>query len=143
MGTLYDPDIQDAPVYPVLFEVLQDNQPTQIVDPDKEFTFKCSVYVPRKMRQALSQYKYYVYVTLIVNEVPIAQKVGLIPASNQRKKVLQFAVQFERFNKSIESNKVNLQMAITAKHNGESGMGESLRIGRFVNTFIPLEKEHE
>lgn len=138
MGTLYDPDIQDAPVYPVLFEIIQNNKVVQIVNPKKDFVIRCSVYVPSVLKQQIAKYDHFIYATLLANEQPISQQVGTMNANyGLNDSIAQFMVKFECDNLD-NLNQINLQLAITPKHKGEMGIGESIRVGRFVNTYIPL-----
>ena len=143
MGTPYDPDIQDAPVYPIMFEIQQNNKTVQIINPQDPFTIRCSVYVPATIKQKMEGYKHYIYATLLDKNMPVEQKIGKIDIdSNQKSSILQFAIPF-KLNDGIKSKVINLQIAVTPKHEGESGIGESIRIGRFVNTYIPLENWNE
>ena len=143
MGTLYDPDLQDAPVYPVLFEIMQNNKVVQIVNPKKDFVIRCSVYVPSVLKQLIAKYDHFVYATLLADGKPISQQVGTMNANyDLNDSIAQFMVKFECDNLD-NLNQINLQMAITAKHSGEMGIGESLRVGRFINTCLPLENSHE
>lgn len=139
-----DPDILEAPVHPVLFEIQQDEQVVQMINPTKSFTIRFSIYIPYELRQEIGNRNYFVYVTLSDNDdMPIAQKVARVTSPhNQEIKVLQFASQFEPID-SINNDVVNIQMAITTKHQGEMGIGESLRTERFINTYIPLENHYE
>lgn len=139
-----DPDILEAPVYPVLFEIQQDDQAVQMINPTKDFIIRFSIYIPYGLRQEIGNRNYFVYVTLSDNnDMPIAQKVAPVnPPYDQERKVLQFASQFEPIN-SINNDVINIQVAITTKHQGEMGIGESLRTERFINTYIPLENHYE
>lgn len=138
MGTLYDPDIQDAPVYPVLFKIIQNNKVVQIVNPKKDFVIRCSVYVPSVLKKQIAKYDHFIYATLLANEQPISQQVGTMNANyGLNDSIAQFMVKFECDNLD-NLNQINLQLAITPKHKGEMGIGESIRVGRFVNTYIPL-----
>lgn len=138
-----DPDIQEAPVYPVMFEIKQENETVQKISPKKSFIIRCSVYVPDETRQEIQDRKHYIYVTLLDSGQPVSQQIGAISLPvNQEDIIMQFAINFDPV-KGTSNNQINLQMAITSKHEGEMGIGEALRIGRFMNTYIPLEKQHE
>lgn len=138
MGTPYDPDIQDAPVYPVMFEIQQDSETVQMIDSQKPFTVRCSVYVPTAIKEEMKERNHFIYATLLNNDMPIEQKIGKVDLdSNQKSSILQFAIVFE-LDDGIKDKTINLQIAITPKHKGEMGIGESIRVGRFVNTYIPL-----
>lgn len=143
MDDIYNADIQKAPVYPVLFEIEQDKQTILTIDLSKEFIVKCAIYVPEEMNQVLQQSDYFVYATLFVNESPVTQKIATIrPNHNPKNRILQLAIDFNISDK-INSNEINFQMAITHKHQGEMGIGESLISGRFINTYIPLENKND
>lgn len=143
MGTINDPDIQSAPVYPVLFEMKQGDQTVQKINLQNDFVIRCSVYVPSEMLQQLNQQEHFVYVTLIDDGKLIGQKIGVLnPTPNKEINVLQLAIAF-KLDSDIDNDQINLQMAITSKHSDEMGIGESLRIGRFINTYIPVENSHE
>lgn len=143
MGDIYDADIQKAPVYPVMFEIEQEKETVHIIDPQQAFIIRCSVYVPAELRRGMQEYEHFMYATLFDSGQPISQKIGTIkPSDDQKNIILQIAISFEPV-KIIDNNKLNLQMAITSKHKGESGIGESLRTGRFINTYIPLENKNE
>lgn len=138
-----DPDIQDAPIYPVSFEIEQDGHTVLAIDPHKSFIIKCAIYVPEEMKQALQQQEHFLYATIFANKIPIAQQIATIdPDYNPGNKFLQLAIDFS-INDYANSDEINFQMAITGKHQGEMGIGESLRVGRFINTFIPLESSNE
>lgn len=143
MGTPYDPDIQDAPVYPVMFEIQQDSETVQMIDSQKPFTVRCSVYVPTAIKEEMKERNHFIYATLLNNDMPIEQKIGKVDLdSNQKSSILQFAIVFE-LDDGIKDKTINLQIAITPKHEYEMGIGESIRVGRFVNTYIPLENRNE
>lgn len=138
-----DPDIQEAPVYPVMFEIKQENETVQKISPQKSFIIRCSVYVPDETRQEIQDRKHFIYVTLLDSGQPVSQQIGAISLPvNQEDIIMQFAINFDPV-KGTSNNQINLQMAITSKQEGEMGIGEALRIGRFMNTYIPLEKQHE
>lgn len=65
MGTPYDPDIQDAPVYPVMFEIQQDSETVQMIDSQKLFTVRCSVYVPTAIKEEMKERNHFIYATLL------------------------------------------------------------------------------
>lgn len=143
MDDIYDADIQKAPVYPVMFKIEQENETVQRIDPQQAFIIRCSVYVPAKLRREMQEYEHFMYATLFDGSQPISQKIGAVKSSvNQKDIILQITLNLEPV-KAIDDNKLNLQMAITSKHKGESGIGESLRAGRFMNTYIPLENKNE
>lgn len=138
-----DPDILEAPVYPTLFEIQHDGQVVQMIDPTKNFTIRFSIYVPYEIRQEIKRHNHYIYVTLSNNGIPIVQKVAPVSVPHSREdRILQFASQFEAIN-STDNDVVNIQVAITTKHQGEMGISEALRVCRFINTYIPLENRHE
>lgn len=138
-----DPDIQNAPVYPVLFEIQQNNKVVSIVNPKEGFVIRCSVYVPSVLKQQIAKYDHFIYATLLANEQPISQQVGIMNANyGLNDRIAQFMVKFECDNLD-NLNQINLQLAITPKHKGEMGIEESIRVGRFVNTYLPLENSHE
>lgn len=139
-----DPDIQEAPVYPVLFTIEQNGNSVLTINPNEEFIVHCAVYIPAQLRQQIKQQDHFIYATIIDSGSPIIQKIGSItpPVYSNNNEIMQFIIAFELGNRT-DANQINLQIAITAKHKGEMGIGESLRVGRFINTYLPLEKEHE
>lgn len=141
--SISDPDIQEAPVYPVLFEIKQEQHVVQMINPTKNFTIRFSIYVPYILREEIKKHSYYIYVTLSNNEIPIAQKIAPVnPPQDQKVRILQFASQFDPINLT-NNDSINVQVAITAKHHDEMGIGEALRVNRFINTYIPLENHYE
>ena len=73
-----DPDIQEAPVYPVMFEIKQENETVQKISPQKSFIIRCSVYVPDETRQEIQDRKHFIYVTLLDSGQPVSQQIGAI-----------------------------------------------------------------
>ena len=138
-----DPDIQEAPIYPVLFQIEQDGQTVLTINSKEEFVVRCSAYVPTNLMQQIKHRSHFIYAPILANGSPVIQQIGQItPPSNPENSIIQFAVNFNLDDK-VKTDQVNLQLAITAKHKGEMGIGESIRVGRFVNTYIPLGEKYE
>lgn len=139
MGTYYDPDIQDAPVYPVKISLKNDdNQETTFIEKKNgkiNFTVMCTIYIPGKTlaQQSIGK-KIFVYFTALSSNNVVAQKFSELP---EGKSFAQYKVPFS-IDDASNIDELNLQFACTLKHQGESGIGESLRVGRFFYTIIPV-----
>lgn len=139
MGTPYDPDIQDAPLYPIDISIKNnDNQELPYVVENNgkiEFSIVCTVYIPdRFWANQFEGQDNFVYFTALNNYQVVAQRVGRLPDGEH---FAQYKVPFS-INEVSDIDELNLQFAYTSKHPGESGLGESLRIGRFFYTIIPV-----
>ena len=139
MGTYYDPDIQNAPVYPVEISVKnkENKDEPYLTEKNKkiDFIITCTIYIPNNFWvRPYATTEDFIYFTVLGNNQVIAQRIGKLP---EGEKFAKYTVPFSITNNSGLSE-LNLQFAYTPKHQGESGIGESLRIGRFFYTIIPI-----
>lgn len=135
-----DPDIQEAPVYPVRLEIIQDGKPTNFLSGNDHFTLYCDVFAPSSFIDDHQNTVQYIYASLLSGIHTVdEQKVAEVKIDPQNKPLVwHFEIPFKWEFRGFES--INLQLAITSKHEGEMGLSEALRLGRFVNTFIPIAR---
>ncbi|WP_242363409.1 hypothetical protein [Limosilactobacillus antri] len=139
MGTFYDPDIFSAPVYPVQFEIINEENRTvpfiKIRNNKITFSISCTIYIPNNFWiRPYATVDDFIYFTILEGNQVIAQQIGNLP---ENENFARYTVKFDISNIK-EIKELNLQLAYTSKHAGESGITESLRVGRFFNTIIPV-----
>ena len=149
MNNIYDPDIQHAPMYCVGFQLQDEHQKETLKILNRkgniDFSIMCAVYVPNSFKEhTYNQHGRLFFTCLNSNGIVVDQKIGELPLETEKSSepsLIRYAV---RFNFSdFAGSELNLQIAWTNKHDGEMGIGESLRIGRFVNTMIPVIAHHD
>lgn len=141
MGDIYNPDIQSAPVFPVGFQIL-DNKEKQIylITPNNgkaTFYVTCAIYVPESFYESNHDKDVFIYFSALVNQQVADQAIAKFPFET-KSNLYRFQVEFDL--PFANADDVNIQIACTTKHEGEMGISESLRVGRFVNTKIPIKK---
>lgn len=141
MGDIYNPDIQNAPVFPVSFQVLDDQEKhIYAVTPENGkavFYVYCAIYVPESFYESNHNKDVFVYFSALVDNQVADQVVAKFPFDT-KSDLYRFQVEFDL--PFSDADNVNIQIACTTKHDGEMGISESLRVGRFLNTRIPIEK---
>ena len=134
-------DIQKAPVYPVELMIKQGEKETPeltIKDGNISFNLDCAIYVPKEFSITNLNSDNFIYFTILVDNDAISQRIGKLPL-DPKYSLFKYDIPFN-FSVSENTKSINLQAAYTNKHSGESGISESLRSGRFLNTFIPIEQ---
>lgn len=129
-----NPDIQNAPVYPIDFHVTGSKE---------DFSVSCTVYVPDKFvgnHPGISGYS--VYLTILT-----MRELGTSVLAQQSSELAFYKSQLLKYNFNIKEDvtqfdTLNIQLAVAPSFeegNAYAGASESLRVGRFVNTIIPVD----
>ena len=151
MDKYSDPDILDAPLNLTSFELL--NESNKVIpeirptDGFLKFTVRFAVHVPEQFINNSYPLKYRVFMTISAKtdegERGIWQSIGELPLrpQNPRNPLIyryDFSVNADISNIIKQIDSVNIQLSVSSKHNGEMGISESLRLGRFLYTNIPV-----
>lgn len=144
-NNIYDPDIQDAPIHCVGFQIKNANQKeifeVENVNGTLNFNITCVIYVPNHFREQQFAQSGRIFFSCLSNGMVVDQQIGEMPIQNSNTQdVLLYKYDVSFHIEQFDQDVLNFQAAWTNKHNGEMGLSESLRVGRFVNTFIPVVK---
>ncbi|MGF0066611.1 hypothetical protein [Limosilactobacillus reuteri] len=134
MNDIYNADIQEAPVYPVSFQ-LYDKDGKPIYRLQSECNLSTVIYIPKSIVNSFSGQDNFIYLTIMDEKNALYQSYSALPQQLNSMYLLKFNLHIPQ----CDSPALNLQLAFSNKHSGESGIGESLRIGRFFNSMIPIE----
>ncbi|MCC4323694.1 hypothetical protein LMB42_05425 [Limosilactobacillus reuteri] len=134
MNDIYNADIQEAPVYPVSFQ-LYDKDGKPIYRLQSECNLSTVIYIPKSIANSFSGQDNFIYLTIMDEKNALYQSYSALPQQLNSMYLLKFNLHIPQ----CDSPALNLQLAFSNKHSGESGIGESLRIGRFFNSMIPIE----
>lgn len=134
MNDIYNADIQEAPVYPVSFQ-LYDKDGNPIYRLQSECNLSTVIYIPEPIANSFSGQDNFIYLTIMDEKNALYQSYSALPQKLNSMYLLKFDLHIPQ----CDSPALNLQLAFSNKHSGESGIGESLRIGRFFNSMIPIE----
>lgn len=156
---IFNPDIQAAPVYPVAFKIQNQNHldefPTyEIADPQIELTedgninfqLFCTIYLDSEFLKNFSDRDNFIYLNVLSTndqqqEIYLTQQRGEFPTDQGSLITYSFHVVIDKENvEKFKLDCLKVQLAITQKHEGEMGITESIRVGRFLNTVIPIKK---
>lgn len=156
---IFDPDIQDAPVYPVSFmiqnqEHLNEYPTYDFADPQIELTkdgnidfqLFCTIFLDKEFIENFKNVDNFIYLNVLSTndqqqEIYLVQQKGDFPLDQGNLITYSFHVVINEENvKKFKLSYLKLQLAITQKHEREMGISESIRLGRFLNTVIPIKK---
>ena len=151
MDKYQDPDVLDAPLNLTCFEIIDKENKVlpeiQAIKGNLGFTVRFAIHVPQKFIHENLNFGYKVYMTIstIVDgkELGIWQSIGDLPLQIDSSKHpliyrYDFPVNIDVSNIIDQLKEVKIQLSTSSKHNGESGISESLRVGRFLYTKIPV-----
>lgn len=107
------------------------------------FNLKIYVYLPNHVQGEFEGIYLSIYSTGLKNDIYLSQQVADVTEIAMNPVGLVFPVEIDA-NLLIDIHAINIQLALSSKHDGEMGVGESLLLGRFLNTLIPLkEVQHD
>lgn len=154
-----NPDILDAPVYPVSFKIqnqehLNEYPTYNNADPQIELTQEgkinfqlfCTIYLDDSFVEFSKKLDTFIYLNVLSTneyqqEFYLNQQRGEFPTDQGKLIEYSFHIVINAKNvKKYNLDHLRIQLAVTNKHEGEVGISESIRVGRFLNTVIPIKK---
>lgn len=113
----------------------KENNPVYYIQ--NNYKISIVIYIPKSVAKNLSQQTNYIYLTILdEKKAPVYQAYSTLPKKTTSSMYsINYSLVLPKYNQS----NLNLQLALTNKHNAKSELSQSLHDGCFFNTVIPTK----